>query len=469
VDTVAILHALLFVLLYYERPAIAVRALESVFLAILREQEENSIVMPQLLGYFLPHLSFQAIPLAERVAMLGDQLAQRGFQFFAGFTFTSLNVTPRVVDMAPRRVDEVLRCVREVSPTTDVRIHSRIDHDNGDCSEDVNLSLKKYLSAVVGVCRQYSVRCRQAVGRWKKNGEMLLKLMPNDVDRVMKELHKMLRFDAGYADRFQKLGLWSDILTSEGWVPLQVIDEQLSLLSSSILKDLPSQEKMEIVETLLRQHDNFQRYQVDTCAIAGSAFHGQRCARSVYGHTVRNPPLYCYILCNPKCLLNPGDEGAMESLPLYGWITLSDAPRRVFHGPHGILPLFDKIPFCVVTPAETIGAFRDHDETTSTAKKCDEKLRKPVLYFAEVYLRALARDGAALVLEDESSSVATSSSSPARQQQPGDSVTSRTASSTVSSLRSRSYPPPPPCVTAVPGNMTEVYARVQGEADTKTQ
>ncbi|KPA84090.1 dicer-like protein [Leptomonas pyrrhocoris] len=467
VDTVAILHALLFVLVYYERTATAARVLEPLFLAIVREQEEIFTVVPQLLSYFLPHMSFQNIAFPDRIALLSDQLAHRGFQFSAGFTFVNPSSAPQVVDVAPMKVDEVLRRVREVSDTTEVRLRSRIEHDNGDLTEEDGLSLNKYLSAIVRVCRQYYVRCKQASKKQRKNGEKLLKLMPSDVHQVMKELHSMLRFGPVYSARFQNLGLWKDILMSNGWVPLQVVDGQLSLLPNSVMKDLSSSERGEIVESLLRQHDNFQRYQVDFCAVRGSAFHGQRCARSVYGHALLNPPLYRHIICQPDCLLRPNDELAIASLPLYGWVALSAKPQKSLDEHMSILRLFDNIAFCVVMPAEAIGAFRDYDETTPQTKKYDEKLRKKVVYFAEVYLRALARDGEATVLDMDGSDLTLSSPS----------VTSR-MSSAVSSLNSRTtLPPLPPASAAAtpstaptaPGSTTEVYSSFLGEASSKTQ
>lgn len=468
VDTVSILHALLFVLIYYTRPAVAVRVLEPVFLSIVHEQDEIFNVVPQLLSYFIPHMSFQSILFPDRIAMLGEQLVQRGFQFSAELTFSSPNSTPRVVGMAPMKVEEVLRRVRDVSTTTEVRIRCHIEHDTGDVDEEEGLSLNKYLSVVVRVCRQYYLRCKQASKKQLKNGEMLLKLLPNDVMKTMKEMHRMLRLCPPYSERFQKLGIWSDILRSEGWVPLQVIDEQLSLLPNSILKDLPSQEKMEIVESLLRQHDNFQRYQVAFCNIKSSAFHGQRCARSVYGHALRNPPLYRFVICRPECLLRPTDANAMASLPLYGWVALAERPQRSLRAHPSLMPLYDNIPFCVVMPAEAIGAFRLYDETTPTLKRYDEKLRAPQVYFAEVYLRAIARDGEALVLSEDHSSSAdmTSSSTAASRVRDNASVVSE-LDSVASSRASRATAAG--ATTTGPSTTTEVYSRVQDEADAKTQ
>nr|AOA52372.1 dicer 1 [Crithidia acanthocephali] len=474
IDTVAILHALLFVLVYYARPAVAVGVLEPIFVAIVREQEEIFTVVPQLLAYFLPHMSFQSIAFADRIAMLGDHLAQRGFRFSASFTFVSPNATPRVGEMAPMKVDEVLRRVRGLAPTTDVRIHSRIEHDTGDVTELEDLSLNKYLSSVVHVCQAYFVRCRQAAKKQLKNSATLLKLLPGDVVRVMKELHKILRFAAPYAERFRSKGLWRDILTSEGWVPLGVVDAELSLLPNSILKDLPSKEKIEIVESLLRQHDNYQRYEVDSCTVCGSVFHGQRCARSIYGHALNNPPLYRYIICHQECLLRAGDEAAMASLPLYGWVALSERPQTALKNHLSLLPLFDNIPFCVVMPAEAIGAFRDYNETMPVEKKYDEKLRKPRVYFAEVYLRALARDGEVTVVDSDTlgftSAATTASSSVASthcpQRQRG-SATSEASSATASSSQPSRGGDAPAATT--PGSTTEVYSRVLGEADSKTQ
>lgn len=445
VDTTAILYSLLFVLIYYERPAIAVRALEPVFLAILREQAENFTVVPQLLSYFLPHISFQTFQFADRIALLANQLVQRGFQFSAGFSIRSPDdAAPRVVvEVTPMKVDDVVLRVQKAAATaTEVRIRSQIVHDNGDVDTDDGLSLSQYLSLVVRVCQQYFVRCRQAARKQRKNGAALLRLLPTDVMRLMRELHAILRFLGSYGDRFQQLGLWRTILTSEGWVPLQVIDEQLSNLPNSILKDLPSKEKRDIVESLLRQHDNFQRFELDFCPLESSDFYGQRCARSVYGHNIRNPPLYRNIICHTNRLVEPSDENAVARVPLYGWIALSGSPRKLFGKHPSLVALFDNIPFLVVMPAEAIGAFRDYDETTPPEKKYDEKLRRPTVHFAEIYLRALARDGEeALVLDNEGTPILSSSSK--QQQRNG--------------------------AAAAPATMTEVYTRAHAEEDSRKQ
>ncbi|KAG5478826.1 hypothetical protein CUR178_05405 [Leishmania enriettii] len=77
---------LVFALIYLNRPAIAVCAVGPAFSSILEQQEDDFTVVPELLTYFLPHMSCRGIPLEDRVAMVADQLITQGFRFSVAFT-----------------------------------------------------------------------------------------------------------------------------------------------------------------------------------------------------------------------------------------------------------------------------------------------------------------------------------------------------------------------------------------------
>nr|AOA52374.1 dicer 1 [Zelonia costaricensis] len=482
-----IFMALVFVLIFYERPAIAARAVAPVFLGILEQQEDNFTVVPQLLTYFIPHMSFQGIPFAERVAMVAKQLTLRGFQFQVAFTYADAEAaatasggasrpstpaaagahSPCSTELVPMSVQEVVQRMRDLSSTSKtaaLHICSRIERDDGTASEATGLTFNKYLAAVVQECRAYYLRCKQAANKHQRNRETLLRLEPSDVHGVMRRLHKMLRFGSPHYEHFVQMSEWGNILRSDGWVPLSLIESELAAEAKGVVAQLPAQERLEIVETLLRQHDNFQRFQVDCCPLRKSPYYTQRCARSVYAHEIRNPPLYRQIICQPECLVRPDDATALGSLPLFGWVALSERPQRTLGAHPSLYCLFDNIPFFVVMPAEALGAFREYAECTPALKKYDEKLRKPTLWFAEVYLRALARDGAATVVDSGSASN-TSSSSIATAGRGAGSLSSLTSTAlTASSLLSIHSAATPASLA-----LTEVYTKVQGESNAVTQ
>ncbi|KAK7195842.1 hypothetical protein NESM_000515600 [Novymonas esmeraldas] len=477
---VEVFMAVVFVLIFYERPAIAARAVEAVFLAILAQQQDNFTLVPKLISYFVPHMTVSGTSFADRVALVADQLILRGFCFSVAFSYagaaaaatasppssprpsTTAAVSPgsdvRSSQLVPMSVREVVQRVRELSSSSSsatmtaevLRIRSRIERCDGTTSEAEGVTFSKYLSLVVEECRCFYVRCQQASKKQVKGGETLLRLEPHDVQGVMRKLQKMLRFASPYYEHIVQRGVWAEILRSDGWVPLQFIEDELAAQTNSVVAKLPSRERLEIVESLLRQHDNFQRFQVDACPIRGSPFHGQRCARSVYGHEIRNPPLYRQIICQPECLVRPDDAAGMAGLPLFGWIALVERPLKALTTHPSIMPLFDNIPFFVVMPPEAIGAFRDYEECIPQAKKYDQKLRKQTLWFAEVYLRAIARDGAAMLTSVDSKPVSSASSA------------------STATLR-RDAPSLPSGSVTAPSPWTEVYTKVQGESNAVTQ
>ncbi|KAG5478630.1 hypothetical protein LSCM1_06033 [Leishmania martiniquensis] len=460
-----IFTSLLFVLIYYNRPAIAVRAMEPVFVAILEQQEDNFTVLPKLLSYFLPHMSFQGIAFEDRVAMVADQLILRGFRFSVAFTCADTaaaatdgtrsapvaEVGLRSTELATMSVQGIVQHVRHASSASGnraLRIRSVIERIDGETSDIDGLTFSKYLSVVIRECRSYYDRCRQACRRQVKSSERLLVFQPSDVQGVMRRLQKMLRFGSPYYEYFVQMGVWSDILRSDGWVPVHFIEQALAVDTNSAVAKLPSKEKLEIVETLLRQHNNFQRFQIGYCPLRHSPFHGQRCARSMYAHEIRSPPLYRQIICQSECLVRPGNAADVGSLPLFGWVALSERPHRALSTHPSLFPLFDNIPFFVVMPPEAIGSFREYEERTPKLRRYDQKLRKSSLWFAEVYLRAIARDGQAMTGEAD------------------DGKASSHAISAAPRAAGRGHG----CHSIATAAMyTEVYTRVQDESDSAAQ
>ncbi|CAJ1025739.1 putative La HTH in kinetoplastid DICER domain/KptA in kinetoplastid DICER domain/Prim-pol 4 [Leishmania shawi] len=464
--------ALIFVLIYHSQPAIAVRAVEPVFLSILTHKDENFMAMPQLLSYFLPHTSFQGIPFEERVAIVADQLILRGFQFSVALTYadTVAAAAGRVemcsTELVPMSVREVVQRVRDISSafnTASVHIRSFIKRIDGETSEVEGLTLSKYISLVLQECRGFYLRCRQASKCRIQWGEALQELQPVDVCLVMRRLKKMLRFGSPYYEHFVRKGVWAHILCSDGWVPLQLIEEELAADTTTPVAKLPSKEKLKIVESLLCQHDNFQRFEVGYCLLRRSPFNGQRCARSLYAHEIRNPLLYRQIICQRERLVQPDDATAVSNLPLFGWVALPQHPSKALGVHPSLFPLFDNIPFIVAMPAEAIGVFRDYEERTPKAKKYDEKLHKPHLWFAEVYLRAIARDGQVMTGEADGGPASSPLSSSVM------ATRSTSLSSIISATSWAVEEGSHDCDTAQSATCTEVYTRVGSTSNPATQ
>lgn len=413
-------HLLIMLLLVYGNMRRAALLVLPVFKEITDTRQSYAADLPVLMSYLLPGRSFHDQSTTDRLGLVFAQMAERGYTFvlYAERRQLPAALTDDVrtaaggEHFAPLAYADVLSHGKALAGLRLlVRLPGGQDNSDGanrrvgQADSDALASgtaagaVVERLAAVTPQqvftrlitegCAYRARRRAEAKLKLTAKASKLRELQPADVSAITRLLRKVLRLQDPQKARLQQDDdLYTDIVRSDGWVPLAVIQRYVAESVEKLHYCIP-EDQQDIVEQILLSHDAFLRYEVGTCTVKGSRFRGQRCARSIYGHDVKRPQIYLKTICSVAPV------ASVESLPKYGWITLDLRVEKAKDAGRLVLPLYDNIPFVVVFPAEAIATFRHYCEHVVDSHQYDEKLRGVKikgLLFAEVCLRALAED-----------------------------------------------------------------------------